>query len=176
VLDGTDAVMLSAETATGKYPLKVIQEMDKICRASEIHPCTPINRQSLEREFARADEAIAMSAIFVAGHLDAKAIIAMTESGCTALWMSRIGPNIPIYALTPNLATMGWVTLMRGVEPVEFHSKQLAVKDINRAAVDELVKRHSVKADDLILMTFGDHVGKHGGTNQLKIMRVGNVV
>lgn len=176
VLDGTDAVMLSAETAAGKFPVKVIEYMDKICRAAELHPATRVSKHRVECHFNRVDEAIAMSAMYAANHLDAKAIIAMTESGSTPIWMSRISSHLPIYALTPNLDTMGRLTLCRGVEPINFNAKSYSLDKINPKAVDELIKRKVVQKNDLVLMTFGDHVGLHGGTNQLKIVKVGEVI
>ncbi|MDF2691603.1 MAG: pyruvate kinase, partial [Gammaproteobacteria bacterium] len=118
VLDGTDAVMLSAETASGKHPIKVIKAMDKICRAAELSPSTRQSRHRVECYFNRVDEAIAMASMYVANHLDVKAILALTESGSTPLWMSRISSHLPIYALTRNIETMGKVTLYRGVDPV----------------------------------------------------------
>jgi pyruvate kinase len=172
VLDGTDAVMLSAETASGQFPVKVIKEMDKICRAAELHPTTRISKHRVECYFNRVDEAIAMAAMYAANHLDVKAIIAMTESGSSALWMSRISSHLPIYALTPNIATMGKVTLFRGVEPILFNAKQYHHTDVNNAAIDTLRSRNVVNGGDLVLLTFGDHIGLHGGTNQMKILAV----
>jgi pyruvate kinase len=172
VLDGTDAVMLSAETAAGKHPVKVIEKMDKICRAAELHPLTRISKHRVECYFNRVDEAIAMAAMYAANHLDVKAILAMTESGATPLWMSRISSPLPIYALTPNHSTMGKLALCRGVEPIYFNPKQHAVDQINKKAIAELLHLKAVAKNDLVLLTFGDHVGLHGGTNQLKIVCV----
>jgi pyruvate kinase len=172
VLDGTDAVMLSAETASGKFPVKVIKEMDKICRAAEMDPSTRVSKHRVECHFNRVDEAIAMAAMYAANHLNVKAILAMTESGSTVLWMSRISSHLPIYALTPNTATTGRVTLFRGVEPVLFHSKKHAPAEINAAAIQQLLNRGEVKSGDLVLMTSGDHIGIHGGTNLIKIVKV----
>jgi pyruvate kinase len=171
VLDGTDAVMLSAETASGKFPVKVIKEMDKICRAAEMDPSTRVSKHRVECHFSRVDEAIAMAAMYAANHLDVRAIIAMTESGASALWMSRISSPLPIYALTPNTATTGKVTLFRGVEPILFHPKKYAHDAVNAAAIQELLKRSVAQAGDLVLLTCGDHIGLHGGTNQLKIVK-----
>lgn len=172
VLDGTDTVMLSAETASGKYPIKVIKEMDKICRAAELEPATRISKHRVECQFKRTDEAIAMSAMYAANHLETKAILAMTESGSTTLWMSRISSHLPIYAFTPNMATMGRVTLYRGVEPVLFDSKEYDPAEINEKAIELLMQHKAAQKNDLVVMTFGDHVGLHGGTNQMKIVRV----
>lgn len=175
VLDGTDAVMLSAETASGKHPVKVIKAMDRICRAAEQNPMTRQSKHRVECYFNRVDEAIAMASMYVANHLDVKAILALTESGSTPLWMSRIKSHLPIYALTRNIATMGKVTLYRGVEPIQFDSTKMPAAEVNAAAVDELLKRKVVEKSDLVLVSSGDHMGEHGGTNQLKILTVGSI-
>lgn len=176
VLDGTDAVMLSAESAAGKYPVKVIIEMAKICIAAELNPLTRVSKHRIECHFNRIDETIAMAAMYAANHLEAKAIIALTESGSTPLWMSRISSHLPIYALTPNIETMGRLTLCRGVEPIYFKAKSHSFDQINHKAIEELEKRKIINKGDIILMTFGDHVGLHGGTNQLKIVKAGEMV
>jgi len=172
VLDGTDAVMLSAETASGKHPVKVIKAMDRICRAAEENPSVRQSKHRVECYFDRVDEAIAMASMYVANHLDVKAILALTESGSTPLWMSRIKSHLPIYALTRNHETMGKVTLFRGVEPVEFDSTKMPKDEVNLAAIKELLTRKVVDNDDLVLLSSGDHMGEHGGTNQLKILKV----
>ncbi|MDO8954419.1 MAG: pyruvate kinase [Gammaproteobacteria bacterium] len=172
VLDGTDAVMLSAETASGKYPVKVIKAMDRICRAAEQNPATRRSKHRVECYFNRVDEAIAMASMYVANHLDVKAILALTESGSTPLWMSRISSSLPIYALTRNIETMGKLTLYRGVEPIQFDSTIMPKDDVNTGAIAELQKRKVVETNDLVLLTSGDHMGEHGGTNQLKILTV----
>ena len=176
VLDGTDAVMLSAETASGKHPIRVIQVMNKVCRAAEEDPSTWISGHRVELDFARVDEAIAMAAMYVANHINAKAIIALTESGSTALWMSRISSDLPIYALTRNDETMGKVTLYRGVFPIAFNSTKMKKDAVNKAAVRELEKRKVMQKGDLAILTSGDHMGEHGGTNKLKIVRAGSVI
>jgi pyruvate kinase len=172
VLDGTDAVMLSAETASGKHPIKVIKAMDKICRAAELSPSTRQSRHRVECYFNRVDEAIAMASMYVANHLDVKAILALTESGSTPLWMSRISSHLPIYALTRNIETMGKVTLYRGVDPVAFDSTRMHKDEVNAAAIEELRKRKVLEHNDLVLLSSGDHMGEHGGTNQLKVLKV----
>ncbi len=118
VLDGTDAVMLSAETAAGKYPLETVREMAKICAAAEAAEDRRQDAQFGEREFTRIDQAIALGALFTANKLGAKAIVAMTESGSTALWMSRHRIHTPIYALTPNISTQRKMALYRNVRPL----------------------------------------------------------
>ncbi len=176
VLDGTDVVMLSAETASGKYPVKSIEAMDRVILAVEKDPVTFTSKHRVELKFDRVDEAIAMASMYTANHIHAKAIIAMTESGATTLWMSRIRSKLPIYALTKNPSTMGRVMLYRGVFPIYFDSAQLSSDQINRQAIEELTKRDLVQNNDLVILTSGDHAGVHGGTNKMKILKVGEVV
>lgn len=176
VLDGTDAVMLSAETATGKYPARAVAAMDRICREAEKQASVRTSDHRLNTQFGRIDEAIAMSAMYTANHLGVTAIAALTESGATPLWMSRISSGIPIYALTPHVATRRKVTLYRGVYPVSFKIDSTHHPVVNKEAVDELVRRGAVRDDDLIIITKGDLMGVHGGTNAMKIVRVGDIV
>lgn len=173
VLDGTDAVMLSAETAAGQYPVEAIQAMDRVCLEAEKEMEPTFGNKLLDRGFLRADEAIAMSAVFTALHLNIKAIAAMTQSGSTALWMSRMSTNVPIYALTPEVETRRKVTLFRGVYPVNFRPAKNDRDILLAEAEDELRRRGAVRDGDLILLTIGEPIGKPGGTNTLKIVRVG---
>lgn len=176
VLDGTDAVMLSAETAMGKYPDKVIAAMDRICRGAENQRKVTHSDHRIDSKFEHIDEAIAMAAMYTANHLGVKAIAALTESGSTPLWMSRISSGIPIYALTDHVATRRKVTLYRGVYPVSFESNTTDHAEINRDAIDELVRRGAVRDGDLVIITKGDLMGVLGGTNAMKIVRVGDLV
>ena len=178
VIDGTDAVMLSAESAAGKYPIQTVQAMAKVCVAAEEGPVMGhyFQDRMQKRASKRGDESIAMATMYTARHLDVKAILALTESGSSALWMSRIHCRIPIFALTRNVETQGLVTLYRGVEPIHFDSTRMPKDYVNRAAVDELVNRKVVKEGDLAILTSGDHMGEHGGTNKMKIVRVGSVI
>jgi pyruvate kinase len=173
VLDGTDAVMLSAETAAGQYPVEAIQAMDRVCLEAEKEMEPTFGNKLLDRGFLRTDEAIAMSAAFTALHLNIKAIAAMTQSGSTALWMSRMSTNVPIYALTPEVETRRKVTLFRGVYPVNFRPAKNERDVLLSEAEDELRRRGAVRDGDLILLTIGEPIGKPGGTNTLKIVRVG---
>jgi pyruvate kinase len=176
VLDGSDAVMLSAETATGKHPDVVIAAMARICLSAERQKHMRISRHRVECEFTRVDEAIAMATMYAANHFDIKAIITLTESGSTPLWMSRIRSVIPIYALTRNLQTERRMTLYRGVYPLNFvFSDQDRGKQINARAIDELVKRQIVKVGDYVIITRGEHTGQPGGTNMMKIAQVGTI-
>jgi len=176
VLDGTDAVMLSAETATGKYPAKVISAIHRICLEAEKQSQVTVSNHRINSRFGRRDEAIAMAAMYTANHLDVKAIAALTESGSTPLWMSRINSSIPIYALTRHVSTRRKVTLYRGVYPVSFDvdSKDHAV--VNKEAIDELVRRSAIREGELIIISKGDFMGVHGGTNAMKILRVGDEI
>lgn len=173
VLDGTDAVMLSAETATGEHPDKVVEAMARICIGAEKQRHTQISGHRVECTFKRTDEAIAMAAMYTANHFDIEAIIALTESGATPLWMSRIRSGIPIYGLTRNVATQRKMTLYRGVYPIAFDATQIPHEEINERATAELKQRGSVQTGDNVLVTCGDVTGVPGGTNMLKIVQVG---
>ncbi len=175
VLDGTDAVMLSAETATGKYPDKAIAAMDRICREAEKQREVTHSDHRIDSTFSRIDEAIAMATMYTANHLHVKAIASLTESGATTLWMSRISSGIPIYALTGQVETRRKVTLYRGVYPISFEQNSTNHAEVNRDAVDELLRRGAVREGDLVIITKGDLMGVLGGTNGMKIVRVGEL-
>ena len=176
VLDGSDAVMLSGETATGKYPDKVVAAMGRICEAAERQRRATLSDHRINTRFQRMDEAIAMAAMYTANHLGVRAIAALTESGSTPLWMSRISSGIPIYALTRHEQTCRKVSLYRGVYPVEFPTIQSSHAEANKQAVDVLLKEGVVQDGDLVIITKGDLMGVHGGTNAMKIVRVGELV
>jgi pyruvate kinase len=173
VIDGTDAVMLSAETATGKHVAKVIEAMDRICRGAERQRIAMAVERRSVMDFKRVDEAIAKAAMYTANHTGVKAIAALTESGATPLWMSRISSGIPIYALTRQVETRRKVTLYRGVYPVSFDVTSTDHRQVNREAIDELMRRGAVRDGDLVIITKGDLMGVHGGTNAMKMIRVG---
>ena len=169
VLDGTDAVMLSAETAAGQFPVEAVQAMHRVCLEAEKEAEFSTR---LDHSFLRADEAIAMSAVFTSVHLNIKAIAALTESGNTCLWMSRLSTRVPIYALTPQVETRRKVTLFRGVYPINLKT---ATKDrdlLLAEAEEELRRRGAVREGDMILLTIGEPIGQSGGTNTMKIVRV----
>lgn len=174
VLDGTDAVMLSAETASGAYPVATVETMARICVEAEKHTGQrAINRQFIDRNFTRIDQSIAISALFTAHHLPVKAIAALTESGATALWMSRLNSDVPIYALTSKPSTRHKVNIFRGVHPLltQFHAQDRDA--LLREAEDELIRTGAVEPGDLIVLTIGEPIGQPGGTNTLKIIKVG---
>lgn len=172
VLDQTDAVMLSAETAVGAHPDLVVETMSRICMAAEKERATQISGHRLETQFTRIDEAIAMASVYTANHLAIKAIITLTESGSTPLLMSRIRTGIPIYALSRNVNTLGKMTLYRDVYPTYFDLTAIDSTEVNREAINLLKNHGSIADGDLILLTKGDHMGVLGGTNTLKIIRV----
>ena len=177
VLDGTDAVMLSAETAAGKYPDKAIAAMDRVCLEAEKQNVAKRSDHRINTVFDHIDEAIAMAAMYSANHLQVKAIASLTESGSTPLWMSRISSGIPIYSMTRHVGTRRKVTLYRGVYPVSFDSTMTADHALlNREAIDELRRRGAVRDGDLVIITKGDLMGINGGTNAMKIVKVGELV
>ncbi len=174
VLDGTDAVMLSAETAKGKHPVAAVSAMDRVCRVAEQQNDVVRSRHRENLTFDRVDEAIAMATMYTANHLNVKAIAALTESGATPLWMSRISSGVPIYALTSHMETRRKVTLYRGVYPVAFDFRTNEAVELNREAIDELRRRGAVREGDMVIITKGDHTGVLGGTNTMKIVVVGS--
>lgn len=176
VLDGTDAVMLSAETAAGDYPEEVIQTMVRVCKGAEKQPAINRSKHRLDVTFTSIDETIAMSAMYAANHLEGvSAIISLTESGTTPLLMSRISSGLPIYALSPNQEALNRVALYRGVTPIAFPSKEYNRDNLNQGLVDALKAQGLVKDGDLVILTKGDHLVSFGTTNAMKIVRIGDV-
>ncbi|HTP62381.1 MAG TPA: pyruvate kinase [Burkholderiales bacterium] len=173
VLDGTDAVMLSAESASGKYPVEAIEAMDRICIEAEQTQPVSLDQEFLNRVFKRVDQSIAMAGLFTAFHLKVKAIATLTESGSTALWMSRLNCGVPIYALTSQTATRYRCSLLRDVYPLMVkyvgHDREELLAEAEKVLVDNGV----VKDGDLIVLTIGEPIGKPGGTNTMKIVKVG---
>ncbi|QTR53273.1 pyruvate kinase [Thiothrix unzii] len=173
VMDGTDAVMLSGETATGKHPALVVKTMAAICKEAENSNETRRSGHRMENRFDRIDEGIAMATMYTANHMGVRAIAALTESGATPLWMSRIRSGIPIYALTSNDEAARRVSMYRGVYPVKLHEPMKDPKIANRQAVELMIEEGIVENGDLVIITKGDLMGTKGGTNQMKILRVG---
>lgn len=170
VLDGTDAVMLSAETAAGKYPLETVQQMAAICEEAEKTDHDPLDDDFVGAHFTRIDQAIAMGALFTAHHLKAKAIVALTESGSTALWMSRHSVRMPIYAVTSKLSSQRKMTLYRNVRPLLVDTS--ADRDTALAEAEaDLKQRGVMQKGDVYAITVGEPMGTPGGTNTLKICR-----
>ncbi len=175
VMDGTDAVMLSGETAVGKHPAKVVAAMSDICEEAEKSAGSKKSKHRIGKRFQRIDEGIAMSTMYAANHMGVKGIGALTESGSTALWMSRISSGIPIYAMTTHKKTCRKVCMYRGVYPVWIHDKLTDPREANRIVVEHLIEDSIVSDGDLVIVTKGDLMGSdtEGGTNQMKIIRVG---
>ncbi len=170
VLDGTDAVMLSAETATGRYPVETIQQMANICAEAEMAEDVKLDADFTGMAFSRIDQSIAIGALFTAYHLGCKAIVALTDSGSTALWMSRHRIHVPIYALTPKLSTQRKMALYRNVRPLLMD--QSAERDMALAEAEAHLKRRGIVASgDIYAITCGEPMGAPGGTNMLKICR-----
>jgi pyruvate kinase len=176
VIDGTDAVMLSGETAVGRYPEKVIAAAERVCLAAERQPSTCISRHRVDCRFKRIDEAISMSAMYAANHLDIKAIVALTESGSTPLWMSRIRTAIPIFGLSRHSDSLGKMTLYRNVYPLFFDVTRYQRDEIKREAITVLERRGLLNTGDMAIITKGDQDGIYGVTNAMKIVEVGQVV
>ncbi len=173
-IDGTDAVMLSAETAAGQFPVESVEAMVRVLIEAEKEKLDVLDRRTL----ARADDsgvegAIAHAAIFTANHLPVRAIAALTHSGKTALLMSRMNADVPIYALSPSIETRRKVTLFRGVYPIRFKHSTVDPEEIMNLAQEDLLKREAVNTGDLIVLTIGEPIGKPGGTNTLKIIKIG---
>jgi pyruvate kinase len=176
VLDGTDAVMLSAESASGLYPVETIESMARICVEAEQTQPLNLEQDFLNRVFTRVDQSIAMAALFTAFHLKVKAIASLTESGSTALWMSRLNCGVPIYALTAQTSTRYKCALFRDVFPLMIKYVGHDREELLREAEKVLVANNVVKAGDLIVLTIGEPIGKAGGTNTMKIVKVGEHV
>jgi len=172
VFDGTDAVMLSGETAVGKHPAKVIEAMSRICRKTESQPRLQTEKRYVGDGFMLRAEAIAVSAMLIANHYDIKAIAALTESGKTALWMSRISSGIPIFAMSRHDKTCHEVCLYRGVYPVLFKPKSADHAEVNKDVVDILREYGAVDSGDNVIITKGDLLGVEGETSALKIVTV----
>jgi pyruvate kinase len=172
VLDGTDAVMLSAETAAGKYPVETVEQMANIAQEAERADEMTLDADFINKRFARIDQSIAMGALFTAHHLGCKAIIALTESGSTALWMSRHKIDLPIFGLTAQPITQRRMALYRNVHPLLIPN----YKDRDEALANAeklLVERGLVRPGDTYAITCGEPMGSPGGTNMLKICEVG---
>ena len=177
VFDGTDAVMLSAETASGKFPDRAVAAMARICLEAEKYPRIRKSEHRMEEVFQRIDEAIALSAMYIANHLPVRAIGALTETGSTPLWMSRISSGIPIFALTSHQKTCRKVTMYRGVYPIYFDEQGITDHHVlNRKIAEELLRLKLVLKEDMVILTKGDLTGRTGGTNALKIARINDLL
>lgn len=174
VIDGTDAVMLSAETAAGQYPVETVEAMTRAIRGAERYHKVRVSDHRLTRKFEKIDESIGLASMYIANHLSGvAAIITFTESGATPLIMSRINSSLPIYSFSRNPKTHAKVALYLGVESIPFYDFMENPKATYQHAIEELLKRNYVKEGDLVITTKGDYDKLQGGTNGLKILRVG---
>jgi len=177
VLDGTDAVMLSAETAAGNFPLETVEAMVRIIKGAEEHAKTQEKGYRINQEFGATDESIALAAMYTANHLPGiKAIICLTETGSTPRLMSRISSDLPIFAFSRRIGTQRSVALYRGVRTIAFDTDNITAEDTNKRAVEQLKAEGIVADGDLVIITKGDTMNIHGGTNSMKIVRVGCAV
>lgn len=174
VIDGADAVMLSAETSVGHFPVEAVVSMSGICEEVEKQKSVTVSDHRINRQFASINEAIAMSTMYAANHIDARAIAALTETGGTCLWMSRIKSGIPIFAFTRHASTRRRVSLYRGVYPMKFDITHTDPLEANKEIIEELVANKVVKNGDYVIITKGDLRGTRGGTNNMKLVRVGD--
>ncbi|HMN45327.1 MAG TPA: pyruvate kinase [Povalibacter sp.] len=174
VMDGTDAVMLSGESAVGKYPVKAVQAMAQVILGAEKYESShsPIRHRSDGGLFEKTDEAIAMAVMYTANHLKVKAIVALTESGSTPLWMSRIRADIPIYAFTRHEITSRRVMLYRGVYPVTFDVTHTDAQEVYANIFRLMLQKKMVEPGDRIILTKGELSGVSGKTNSMKILEV----
>jgi pyruvate kinase len=173
VMDGTDAVMLSAETAVGEFPVRAVTAMSEVCVGAETYQLSMGRpRDRSDDRFRGVDEAIAMAVMYTANHLHPQAIVALTESGSTPLWMSRIRSDIPIFAFTRHEITRRRVALYRGVYPVAYDVTHSDPALIDQELLHVLQQMGHVEESDLVLITRGDLSGVAGGTNSMKIVRV----
>lgn len=173
VLDGTDAVMLSAETASGQYPLETVEAVHRVVLEAEKEYFSQHHAQKLDQVFIKTDEAVAAAAIYTAQHLKIKAIAALTQSGNAAQWLSRADAEVPIYALSPDKFARRKLTLHRGVYPYPIQQENKNRDEILQEMEQVLLQQKVVNPGDLVLLTFGEPIGSPGGTNTLKIIKIG---
>jgi len=173
VLDGTDAVMLSGETAAGEFPVETVRAMAEVCRGAEKHPSVNVSKHRLDKTFTDITEAVAMATMYAANHLQGvKAIISLTESGKTPLLLSRISSGLPIFALSSNDATLNRVSLYRGVKPLRFEHWQGDIAKVAEQAIELLKNKKYLSPGDIIILTHGDDYAPECGTNSHKVLTV----
>lgn len=171
VLDGTDAVMLSAETAAGEFPVETVAAMSRVCIGAETHPSVTVSKHRMDKTFDTISETVALSAIYSANHLKSiKAVVALTESGSTPLLMSRMTTSLPIYALARHETTLNKMALYRGVKPVYFDSRDSDPGQLKHDVIAILLEKGILEKGDQFIMTYGDEMEKIGGTNASKIV------
>lgn len=172
ILDGTDAVMLSAETANGSFPVKVITMVNKICVSAEKHASFYYDSDPDICNYQRADQAIAMATMNAANHFPVQAIVALTESGDTALWISRHNSTVPIFAVSANKRTIGRLCLVNNVFPIFMDYHQFAIHDLDQRVLNELINSGHISKGGYVLLTRGRSIGTPGGTNSMEIIAV----
>ncbi|MBY6204216.1 pyruvate kinase [Halomonas denitrificans] len=175
VIDGTDAVMLSAETAVGRHPARVIEAMARICEGAERHVQAMLPQRRLNVKPERTDQAIAMAASILAANVPVRALVALTESGSTARWLSRVRSPVPIIALSPNRASLRRMRLYQHVQPLFFASEESEGAVAGREAVEHVLRAGLIDPGDRVILTLGDEMGLEGGTNTMKIVTAGEV-
>jgi pyruvate kinase len=173
VIDGTDAVMLSQESAAGRYPVKAVEAMARICLGAERQFDHDTDFEAAPRNLERADQAIAMAAMFLSEHIGVRGIVAMTESGGTARFLSRFRSQVPIFGLSRHDGARRRMGMMRDVVPREFDSRGLTARDAARAAVQQLFEAGHLNEGDRVVFTSGDTMEQHGATNTLRLLQVG---
>ena len=176
VTSGVDAIMFSAETAIGKYPSDVISEASRICAESEGAYIRPLSVDRVVPKTLPVEQVIALSAVYSAKLTKVVAIAALTETGSTALWMSRVQSNIPIYAMTQNLKTARRICLYKGVQSIKLDRLEENHAQANMQVIGLMKKIGTVKKGDLVIITKGDLLGTSGGTNAMKVVEVGNML
>jgi pyruvate kinase len=172
VIDGSDAVMLSAETAVGNHPVEVVRAMDRVCLGAERHLEMHQANQQLNVRFHRIDQAIASAAMFLVKHVRVDAIVALTESGSTAQWLSRVRTGAPIYALSPVAASRRRMALYRGVYPIAHQPQGKKMEKVLRKAIAMMLDRGLIRVGDRVLLTMGDRLSNQGGTNTMRLIQV----
>lgn len=173
VIDGTDAVMLSAETAAGAWPVKAVEAMARICLGAERQFQTDTDFGASPNNLERADQAIAMATMFVSQHIGVRAIVAMTESGGSARYLSRFRAKAPIFAITRHDGARRQMALMRDVFPINFDSRGLTPREAARGSIRLLVEAELLEPGDRVVFTSGEHMETHGATNTLRLLEVG---
>lgn len=173
VIDGSDAVMLSAETAVGRHPVKVIEAMHRICLGAERHWDEAGSSRQLNVRFQRIDQAIAMAAMYMSSQVSVQAIVALTESGSTAQWLSRVRTSVPIFALSPSEDSRRRMALYRDVYPVAHTPETDDGEEVASSVIEMLWKQGDIQAGDRVILTMGDRMGQRGGTNTLRLIQVG---
>ena len=173
VIDGTDAVMLSAETASGHYPVKAVEAMARICLGAERQFNHDTDFEKAPRGLQRADQAIAMASMFLTEHIQVRAIVALTESGGTARFLSRFRSQVPIYGLSRHAPARRRMALVRDVFPIDFDSQGMGSREAAARAVAHLYRAGLLAEGDRVILTSGDSMELHGATNTLRLLQVG---